>query len=119
MMNDYGKQLLVDLYGCDFKLLNDKNEIKKMIHFICDELDTNIVKEAYHEFEPIGITGFAIISTSHIAIHTWPEFNYAAIDIFSCKEGLPEAIAYKSKEFLKADSCKINKMTRQFVKKRS
>ena len=37
-----------------------------------------------HKFKPQGITGFILLAESHISIHTWPEMNYIAIDIFSC-----------------------------------
>ena len=98
-----GEQLVIDLYGCDYDVINSKKQIEKIIHHICKKIKTNIVAEKYHVFEPIGITGFVIISTSHIAIHTWPEYNYAAIDIFSCKTGLPSVIADELKKLFGAD----------------
>lgn len=43
-----------------------------------------IVTVTFHEFNPFGISGVVVISTSHLSIHTWPEYRYAAMDIFSC-----------------------------------
>ncbi len=40
----------------------------------------------FHEFNPFGISGVVVISTSHLSIHTWPEYRYAAVDIFSCED---------------------------------
>jgi S-adenosylmethionine decarboxylase proenzyme len=45
-----------------------------------------IVKSIYHHFSPYGVSGVTVIAESHIAIHTWPEKSFAAIDIFSCSE---------------------------------
>lgn len=61
-----GEQLLVDLYGCDFDIINSKDEIKTIIHHVCTKIKTNIVSEKYHVFNPIGITGFAKIGRAHV-----------------------------------------------------
>lgn len=53
-----------------------------------------------HAFSPQGITGVVLLAESHIAIHTWPEIGYTAIDIFTCGEG---ARAAKALEFLKKE----------------
>jgi S-adenosylmethionine decarboxylase len=37
-----------------------------------------------YPFSPVGVTGIAIVSESHLVIHTWPEYGYAAVDIFTC-----------------------------------
>ena len=50
------------------------------------------MKSSHYRFSPHGISLFAIISASHIAIHTWPEYGFLNIDIFSCNQNcLPEA----------------------------
>ncbi len=45
-----------------------------------------IIGESFHQFDPIGVTGVVAIAESHLCIHTWPEFGYAAVDIFTCGE---------------------------------
>ena len=42
----------------------------------------------FHEFNPFGISGVVVIAESHLSIHTWPEYRYAAVDIFSCGDVL-------------------------------
>lgn len=90
-------QLFVDLYACDEKLLNDMEGIRKIARDTICEIHSEIVEECVHQFEPIGITYIAVITTSHFSIHTWPENSYAAVDIFSCEEEVPDAIAEKLK----------------------
>lgn len=86
-------QLLIDLYECEFSTLNSMEKIRKIAHELVAHLGATLIKDCYHQFEPIGITYIAVISTSHFSIHTWPENGYAAIDIFSCSQTVPEESA--------------------------
>jgi S-adenosylmethionine decarboxylase len=52
-----------------------------------------IVDVVFHEFNPFGVSGVVVIAESHLSIHTWPEYRYAAVDIFSCGETLQPEIA--------------------------
>lgn len=87
------QQLFVDLYQCDEKIINDLEAVKEIAHRILGNMQVGIVEECYHRFEPIGITYIAVITTSHFSVHTWPEHQYAAVDIFSCNEELPQKLA--------------------------
>jgi len=90
-------QLFVDLYACDDGITNDCEAIKKIAREAIKEINSEIVEECIHRFEPIGITYIAVITASHFSIHTWPENGYVAIDIFSCEEEVPDALAEKLK----------------------
>lgn len=57
-----------------------------------------IVDEVFHLFNPHGVSGVVVIAESHLAIHTWPEYGYAAVDLFTCGEEVDPWQAY---EFLK------------------
>ncbi len=58
------------------------------------EAQATIVDVVFHEFNPFGISGVVVIAESHLAIHTWPEYRYAAVDVFSCGDVLqPQAAA--------------------------
>ena len=85
-------QLLVDLYGYDQKL-NNINDIVRIANETVEAMGASVISETYHEFSPIGISYIAVISTSHFSIHTWPEHEYMAVDIFSCYDDLPEHMA--------------------------
>ena len=51
-----------------------------------ESANMEILHTHFHEFKPQGITGFLLLSTSHISIHSWPEYNYVACDVFSCSD---------------------------------
>lgn len=95
-------QLIADLYDCA-EIIDDTEAIKEAAHKAIDFVGAEIVEECIHKFEPVGVTYFAIISTSHFSIHTWPEYRYAAIDIFSCKDEVVDGIAQVLKELFGAE----------------
>lgn len=104
-------QLIADLYGCD--ITDDVNEIKKAAHIAIEYVGATIVEECVHKFEPIGVTYFAVISTSHFSIHTWPEYGYVAVDIFSCSDAVVDGISRKLKEVFGAKEIKLQSVTRE------
>ena len=83
-MNALGIQLMLDLADCNPRLLDDLNYIKKTLIQAANEVGAHIIGESFHQFHPQGVTGILAIAESHFCIHTWPEFNYAAIDMFTC-----------------------------------
>ena len=85
-MKTLGVHLLLDLENCDEKILNDLDLIKQTLIFAAQKSGDRIMGETFHKFTPVGVTGIVSIAESHISIHTWHEFNYAAVDIFSCGE---------------------------------
>ena len=50
-----------------------------------------IVQSVFHRFSPHGVTGVVVVAESHLSIHTWPEYGYAAVDFFTCGDCRPEA----------------------------
>lgn len=106
-------QLFVDLYECDERLLDDMERIRQIAHEMVAQIGAEIVEECTHKFEPIGVTYIAVITTSHFSIHTWPEYGYAAIDVFSCEEELPQKLADRLKEAFGAKSAVANKFNRK------
>ena len=83
-MKILGIHLLLDLEKCDPNKLDDLQVIKNLLTKAALDAGAKIVGETFHKFKPIGITGVLAIAESHISIHTWPEYNYASVDIFSC-----------------------------------
>ena len=57
------------------------------------EAKATIVEISFHKFSPFGISGVVVIAESHLSIHTWPEYAYAAVDIFTCGDALKPEIA--------------------------
>ena len=105
-------QLIADLYGCS-QMIDDVEAVKKAAHMAIEFVGAQIVEECVHEFEPIGVTYFAVISTSHFSIHTWPEYGYAAIGIFSCKDEVVEGISEKLKELFEAERIELHLVERK------
>lgn len=67
----------------------------------------------FHRFNPHGISGAVIIAESHIAIHTWPEYGYAALDVFTCGSDIdPKNIAEAVSETLNADRMHVSSILR-------
>ena len=87
-----GKQAMIDISNCRGELINDIDYLKDVLHRLASLMHSTIVGEIQHQFSPYGITIIAIVADSHIAIHTWPEFAHVAIDIFSCKQNIPDSI---------------------------
>ena len=83
-----GEHLLADFYDCNKAVLEDVNLIKNYMHEAAIRANASIVTEEFHHFSPWGVSGAIIIKESHLTIHSWPEFGYAAVDIFTCGDSL-------------------------------
>ena len=95
--NALGTHLLLDLKDCKSELLDDFDFIKLAMMGAAEEAGATIVGETFHKFSPMGVTGIIAIAESHLCIHTWPEYGYAAVDIFTCGE---EFKPYKAADLL-------------------
>ena len=85
-MHALGRHVLLELYDCDAEVLKDLEKVRAEMVEAARRAQATIVTVTFHEFNPFGISGVVVISTSHLSIHTWPEYRYAAVDIFSCGE---------------------------------
>ena len=85
-MHALGRHVLLELYDCDAAVLKDLEKVREEMVEAALRAQATIVTVTFHEFNPFGISGVVVISTSHLSIHTWPEYRYAAVDIFSCGE---------------------------------
>ena len=92
-MNVLGRHLMLELNNCNPKLLDDLPYLKDAITQAAQEVGAHIVGESFHQFNPHGVTGILAIAESHICIHTWPEYGYAAADIFTCGESFDPRMA--------------------------
>lgn len=78
-----GKHLLIDFWGA--KYLRDQVRIERIMRDAANACGATVLEIKLHSFgEDSGITGVAILAESHISIHTWPEIDYVALDIFVC-----------------------------------
>ena len=93
-----GRHILAEFFDCDPNVLNNPALVEKYMLDAALECGATIVNKCFHLFAPHGVSGVVIISESHLAIHTWPEFGYAAVDLFTCGEQCDPKVSY---EFLK------------------
>lgn len=100
------KELLIDFFDCDTMIINDLEALKKITKLIVEEINSKIVEETWHVFQPVGITYVAVIAKSHVTIHTWPEKKAAAVDIFSCEDSIPDNFIERIQSEFHAESHK-------------
>ncbi len=93
-----GQHVLAEFFECDPNILNNVEKIEKLMIDAALECGATIVQKCFHMFSPHGVSGVVIIAESHLAIHTWPELGYAAVDLFTCGDKCDPKVAY---EFLK------------------
>ncbi|WP_066636232.1 adenosylmethionine decarboxylase [Desulfolucanica intricata] len=83
-MKPLGRHVLAEIYGCDFDILNDISKVEEIMVNAALEAGAEVREFVFHKFSPQGVSGVVVISESHLAIHTWPELGYAAVDVFTC-----------------------------------
>jgi S-adenosylmethionine decarboxylase len=92
-LNALGRHLLLELFDCDPDAISNLEAVKGALVEAAKRAKATIVDVVFHEFNPFGISGVVVIAESHLSIHTWPEYRYAAVDIFSCGEMLEPEVA--------------------------
>ncbi len=79
-----GKQLVLELYECPLEIIDNQLIVEQALLATAAAIQATVVDIVFHKFSPQGVSGVVVIMESHIAIHTWPEHGYAAVDIFTC-----------------------------------
>ncbi len=85
-MNALGRHVIVELYDCQPSLLDDVTYVQNAMQKAAQEAGATIINLTFHHFSPYGVSGVVVIEESHLAIHTWPEWGFASIDLFTCGE---------------------------------
>ena len=83
-MRELGRHVLAEIYECEFEILNDIKKVEELMVKAALEAGAEVREFVFHKFSPQGVSGVVVISESHLAIHTWPELGYAAVDVFTC-----------------------------------
>lgn len=83
-----GRQLTIDYYDCDPERLFEPDRVQKALVKAADDSGATVVSSSFHRFTPQGTSGVVVIAESHFAVHAWPEHGYAAVDIFTCSDGI-------------------------------
>jgi S-adenosylmethionine decarboxylase proenzyme len=116
-MEALGRQILVEFYDCDQSKLNDVSYIESSLINAAKASKATLISHNFHKFSPYGVSGVVVIAESHIAIHTWPEYLYAAVDIFTCGDTIdPWVIQEKLKESFESKNVSSMEMKRGLFK---
>lgn len=107
------KELLIDLYNCEADL-NDETKILTLLTNASKEAGAHVLQASVHRFSPMGCSVVVILKETHISLHTWPEFGFAALDIFLCGESLDPYIAWEIiNKALKPEKFELKEMPRE------
>tara|TARA_B100000886_G_scaffold21116_1_gene13461 strand:- start:165 stop:599 length:435 start_codon:yes stop_codon:yes gene_type:complete len=87
------KHFLLELYRCDCDKLNDESFLRCILNRAAKLARATVLNLISNKFEPQGVTAIALLAESHISIHTWPESNYSAVDIFTCGQNMMPELA--------------------------
>jgi S-adenosylmethionine decarboxylase proenzyme len=112
-MKALGLHILADMHDCDPAILDDEEAIQACLIDAARRCGATIVSHCFHHFSPHGVSGVVVIAESHLAIHTWPEHGYAAVDLFTCGDSLdPEPCVSYLQEALRSRRHSISYLVR-------
>lgn len=93
-----GRHLILDLYGCDQGILDDYQELQRLLEVSLVMANATILRIFGEKFQPQGVTLLALLAESHASVHTWPELGYCAVDLYTCGD---KTKTHRAAEFLK------------------
>jgi S-adenosylmethionine decarboxylase len=100
MVQSLGNHLIIELYDCHHELINNARGVEEALVKAVKISGAKMVQSVFHQFNPHGISGVIVIEESHFSVHTWPEYGYCALDIFTCGD---EIDYYSALQFLKEE----------------
>ena len=110
-----GNHLLLELYGCNRDKLNDELYLRCQLNSAAKLANASVLNIVSNKFEPFGVTAIALLAESHLSIHTWPESQYSAIDIFTCGRNMKPKLASQFLiESLEASNYLLKTITRDY-----
>jgi S-adenosylmethionine decarboxylase proenzyme len=109
-----GEHFIFDLSDCNPEILMDSELSYSLFAQAVHESGLTVVDEGFYKFSPHGFTCFLLLAESHASLHAWPEYDYCAIDLFTCaigKDMMP--LIQRIKEALGADNFTLRKIDRE------
>ncbi|MDZ4723253.1 MAG: adenosylmethionine decarboxylase [candidate division Zixibacteria bacterium] len=98
-MKILGRHLIVEFVDCDREILDDSPALEEFMNEAVRRSGATIVRSVFHRYNPHGVSGVVVIAESHLSIHSWPEYGYAAVDFFTCGESVDP---YKAFEYMRS-----------------
>ena len=93
-MNALGRHILVEFSGCSPEIMNSVSTIENAMVDAAQKAGATVINSTFHHFSPYGVSGVVVIQESHLAIHTWPEYGYAAVDLFTCGDEVDPWVSF-------------------------
>lgn len=118
-MEEYlGRHIIAEYRKCDREKIKNKKEVERIMVEAAKRAKVTIVEKCFHQFSPYGVSGVVVIAESYLAIHTWPEYGYSAVDFFTCNHNIEikNAIEYLKNEF-KTETVEIKEIRRGEISK--
>nr|AAL76407.1 conserved hypothetical protein [uncultured marine proteobacterium] len=113
----YGDHYLVDLHGCDASVIERVEPTQEALLSAAERCGSTIIKYFFHQFSPAGVSGVILIAESHFSVHTWPESNFAAVDIYTSGDVMQPNIAISLlQDAFRSDHVEIVRVTRGKIK---
>ena len=104
-----GEHMLVDLDGCPPGLLSDDAAVEGILREAAVATGATILSGHFHHFgEGCGVTGVLVLAESHVTVHTWPERQFAAVDVFVCGDCSPRAALDILRRGFMASGCEVS-----------
>lgn len=92
-MDTMGRHVIAELWDCDPNLLNNMDEVERIMVNAALEAGAEVREVTFHKFTPLGVSGVVIISESHLTIHSFPEHGYASVDVYTCGDQIDPQVA--------------------------
>lgn len=106
-----GFHLIAEFWGG--KIINDPKKLEELLRLAAKEAKNTPLKFSFYKFNPRGLTGVLLLAESHISFHSWPEYKYLALDVFTCgANALPEKALEILKKKLKPKKIEVRKIKR-------
>ncbi|GKV70055.1 S-adenosylmethionine decarboxylase proenzyme [Sporosarcina sp. NCCP-2716] len=113
-----GRHVLIEYYGCPSEIIENNKVIEQFMKEAADYSGATIVESVFHHFNPYGVSGAVIIAESHLTIHTWPEYGFASVDVYTCGDSVsPWKAAEYLEEKLQATKTESFEVPRGMVEK--
>jgi len=106
-----GTHWIIEYYECDPKVLTNEKKILEYMLTATKKAKATIIAHTSHKLGQ-GVSVVIVVAESHLSIHTWPEYKYAAVDIFTCGKTNPEKAFEYLKKALVSEKYIVNKTHR-------
>jgi S-adenosylmethionine decarboxylase len=83
-----GHHYIVEASGCDPKIIASVEKVQQILVKAAEIAGAQVWSVSFSKFPPYGVSGVVVISESHISAHTWPEYNYGAMDFYTCGDNV-------------------------------